>query len=161
MGEAGINVHVDYRRPDMPSHAHAKRAPMSAQPPKVLFVCTGNTCRSPYAAAVARRHGLNASSAGLDVRERAATADALAAARARGIDLASHAPCQVRTAALATADIVIGLAESHARALGHGARVLGGGIDDPYGLGPDAYARAYEQIERAVVGLAKELRTRR
>jgi Low molecular weight phosphotyrosine protein phosphatase len=30
---------------------------MSAQPPKVLFVCTGNTCRSPYAAAVARQHG--------------------------------------------------------------------------------------------------------
>jgi protein-tyrosine-phosphatase len=130
---------------------------MSPQPQKVLFVCTGNTCRSPYAAAVARQHGLNASSAGLDVREPAATADAIAAARARGIDLASHAPREVTAEALAAADVVVGLAESHARALGPRARVLGAGIDDPYGLGPDAYARAYEQIERAVVGLVKEL----
>jgi protein-tyrosine phosphatase len=135
-------------------------SPMSLQPPKVLFVCSGNTCRSPYAAAVARRHGLDASSAGLDVREPGATADALAAAQGRGIDLSSHVPSQLTAEALAAADVVVALANSHARALGPHARVLGGGIDDPYGLGPDAYARAYEQIDRAVADLAKEVALR-
>ena len=32
----------------------------------ILFVCTGNTCRSPLAAALARAHGVDAQSAGLD-----------------------------------------------------------------------------------------------
>ncbi|MCR4886574.1 MAG: low molecular weight protein arginine phosphatase, partial [Clostridiales bacterium] len=31
----------------------------------ILFVCTGNTCRSPLAAALARARGTDAESAGL------------------------------------------------------------------------------------------------
>jgi protein-tyrosine-phosphatase len=63
----------------------------------VLFVCTGNTCRSPLAAALWRRaaaaRGLNvhAESAGVAAREGApASAEAIAVAREAGLDLGGH-----------------------------------------------------------------------
>ena len=126
---------------------------------KVLFVCTGNTCRSPFAAAVARREGLDASSAGLDVLQLRATDDAVAVAREFGIDLGLHTTRRLTDDVVAEADVVVGMSERHAAALGTGARVLGGtGVDDPYGRGPDAYRSAYAQIEGAVLSLAEELR---
>ena len=125
---------------------------------RVLFVCTGNICRSPFAAAVARREGLDASSAGLDVFEERATADAAAVAGEFGIDLSSHTTRRVTDDLLAGADLVVGMSDRHASLLGGGARVLDGGVEDPYGGGPDAYRRAYAQIERAVRSLAEELR---
>ena len=125
---------------------------------KVLFVCTGNTCRSPFAAAVARREGLDASSAGLDVLALRATGEAVLVAREFGIDLGDHTTRRLTDDVVAEADVVVGMSERHAAALGAGARVLGGGVDDPYGRGPDAYRSAYAQIEGAVLSLAEELR---
>jgi protein-tyrosine phosphatase len=125
---------------------------------KVLFVCTGNTCRSPFAAAVARREGLDASSAGLDVLALRATDDAVIVAREFGIDLGAHTTRRVTDEVVAEADVVVGMSDRHAAALGAGARVLGGGVEDPYGCGLDAYRSAYAQIERAVQSLAEELR---
>ena len=133
---------------------------MSAQPPhrpRVLFVCTGNTCRSPFAAAVARRHGLDASSAGLDVHEPRAGGDAIAAARARGVDLSRHTARPLTDEALAAADVVVAMTDAQVRLLPR-ARVLGDGIPDPYGRGPEAYSGTYDRIERAVDALAAELR---
>jgi protein-tyrosine phosphatase len=124
---------------------------------KVLFVCTGNTCRSPFAAAVARREGLDASSAGLDVLALRATDEAVLVAREFGLDLGSHTTRRLTDDVVAEADVVVGMTERHAAALGAGARVLGGGVDDPYGRGLDAYRSAYAQIEQAVCSLAEEL----
>ena len=63
----------------------------------VLFVCTGNTCRSPLAAALWRRaaaaRGLNpeAVSAGVAAEDGApASAEAIAVAREDGLDLGPH-----------------------------------------------------------------------
>jgi protein-tyrosine-phosphatase len=125
---------------------------------KVLFVCTGNTCRSPFAAAVARREGLDASSAGLDVLALRATGEAVLVAREFGIDLGTHTTRRLTDDVVAEADVVVGMSDRHVAALGAGARVLGGGVDDPYGRGLDAYRSAYAQIEGAVLSLAEELR---
>jgi protein-tyrosine phosphatase len=119
---------------------------MSARGPKVLFVCTGNICRSPFAAAVGRREGLDASSAGTDVVLDCATEDGIAVAGEFGIDLRSHRSRQLTDELRGEADLVVTMRE------------LGGGVDDPYGRGRDAYRAAYAQIERAVVELAEELR---
>src|SRR5205085_8557845 len=66
---------------------------------KVLFVCAGNLCRSPFAEGLARRL---ASERGLDIEFESAgeiayegspcTPDALAAARLHGVDLSAHRP---------------------------------------------------------------------
>ena len=121
-------------------------------PVKVLFVCSGNTCRSPFAAAVARREGLEGSSAGLDVIDERAADDAVAVASEFGIDLRPHRTRRLTDELRDGADLVIGMSARHAT------RVLGGGVEDPYGGGREAYRRAYAQIERAVVELAEEMR---
>ena len=130
-----------------PGRTTDERAIASYRPlVRLLFVCTGNICRSPFAAAVARREGLDASSAGTDVVLGHATDDAIAVADEFGIDLRSHRSRQLTDELCDGADLVVRMSE------------LGGGIDDPYGGGPDAYRRAYTQIERAVAELAEDLR---
>ena len=128
---------------------------------KVLFVCTGNTCRSPFAAAVARRDGLDAESAGLSAFESSpATSDAVAVAAEHGIDLASHRARKLTPALLDAAEIVVVMTGDHLRAIeSDKARLLmEADVNDPIGHGVDAYRRTYRQIESGVRALVGELR---
>jgi protein-tyrosine-phosphatase len=131
---------------------------------RVLFVCTGNTCRSPFAAAVARREGhRDVESAGL-----AAYAgdeppdDAIAVARELGVDLSTHHARSLTEDMLEEADVIVGMTADQVSALdargGRGkTRLLGeADVDDPIGRGPDAYRRAYAQIETGVQKLLAE-----
>jgi protein-tyrosine-phosphatase len=113
----------------------------------ILFLCTGNTCRSPMAAALFAMRcaagGLDAavSGAGLDARPDApAEANAIAAAAELGAELNSHRARQATPELLAQADVVICMGAGHARriasfVLREKLRVLAGGIADPYGGG--------------------------
>ena len=56
----------------------------------ILFVCTGNTCRSPLAAALARAYGVDAQSAGLSADPGdVATPEAVRASQRHGADLSA------------------------------------------------------------------------
>jgi len=131
---------------------------------RVLFVCTGNTCRSPFAAAVAQRGGsVEASSAGIHATEGLnAPDDALSAARERGVDLESHRSSLLTGEMLERADVVVGMTADHVRWLEeHGARgkarLLGrADLDDPIGCGHDTYNRVYARIEEDVRCLLEE-----
>ena len=126
---------------------------------RVLFVCTGNICRSPFAEVVARSAGhVDVESAGLAAYAGAQpTADAIAVARELGYDLSSHQARPLTAEMLERADVVVGMTASHVSALGGRARLLGDAdVDDPIGRGPDAYRRAYAQIERDVRALLEE-----
>lgn len=90
-----------------------------AQPPfRILFVCTGNVCRSPFAERIMRRltHGLpvEVASAGISAALRLETPPHLAkAARGHEVDFADHRPRDVLVEDVRDADLVVGFEHQH------------------------------------------------
>lgn len=136
----------------------------------IVFVCTGNTCRSPMAAALfarlceGKRADVAVTSAGLYADGAAASAHSVAAMAEWGLDIAGHCSRPVTKELCEKADLMVGMTPSHAMALHaqYGVplvklRVLGQGIPDPYGGTLDDYRAARGEIEAAVRELHEAL----
>lgn len=143
---------------------------------RIVFVCTGNTCRSPLAEALARdlcareldvavddvlACGLAFASAGTGTLDGMPASDgSLAAAAEIGLDLSAHQSRMVDRATIERADRVYCLAASHARAVLAKMpsakdkvallRPDGHDIADPYGGDLDEYRATREQIATAI-----------
>lgn len=105
---------ADWRRIGQPD-------PIRNPVPEVVFVCTANRARSPFAAALLERHltGLpfTVGSVGtLDEPGAPALPHAVRAARAFGVDLSAHRARPVRPGDLASTDLVIGFEPYHVAA---------------------------------------------
>lgn len=125
----------------------------------ILFVCTGNTCRSPMAAALARHlGGIEADSAGLAASPgAAATPAAVSAAADWGADLHSHAAKQVSRELVAAARRVYAMTESHAQYLralfpDQAAKITAFSppIPDPFGGDEAVYAHCAQALVSAL-----------
>ena len=124
----------------------------------LLFVCTGNTCRSPLAAAMARALGAEAASAGLNACEGApASEGAIRAAARRGLDLTGHRARQVTEAMMREAERVYTMTNAHAEALKSAfpaekdkVSALSPAISDPFGGGDDVYENCAWDLEDAL-----------
>ncbi|HUW64770.1 MAG TPA: low molecular weight protein arginine phosphatase [Spirochaetia bacterium] len=82
----------------------------------ILFICSGNTCRSPMAAAMAGRYlalagsPVPVASAGVDAcAGRAASALAVTVMEQMGLSLAGHRACRVTPGDLRQADLVLAM----------------------------------------------------
>jgi len=88
---------------------------------RVLFVCTANECRSPFAAALAQRRAAGLpivfESAGVEAWRRGVPETGLRHARELGLDLTGHLSATVHPDFLDDYDIILGLARSHLREL--------------------------------------------
>lgn len=154
-----------YRRPDGGVLRDTRR---------IIFVCQGNICRSPYAEAVARRLGLPAISCGIRANS-VASANPVAARMAfgRGVDLSRHRSVNIRDLELGAGDLLLGmeprhLDELHRVASGSGAypSLLGlwaspprPWIEDPFGRSPETFERAFRLIDESLARLAADLET--
>ncbi|MBW2600703.1 MAG: low molecular weight phosphotyrosine protein phosphatase [Deltaproteobacteria bacterium] len=147
----------------------------------ILFVCTGNICRSPFAGALTNKllqgsglEGVCANTAGLCVLpDNAATAMAARVASEYAIDLSDHKAKMVSKELLAWCDLVLVMEKSHKQEilesfpeasgktllLRHFARCGSRtrGIADPYGLRYESYRFCFLDIHDAISGLAEYL----
>lgn len=82
----------------------------------ILFVCTGNTCRSPMAMALFRLKGtdVKAESAGIFAQNgQPASAEAVIACQKLGADLSGHKSRRITPEIIADADIIAAMTASH------------------------------------------------
>jgi protein-tyrosine-phosphatase len=122
----------------------------------VLFVCTGNTCRSVLAEYLGRRFGGDRfafESAGIQPQVAADAANAVATLRSTfSIDASAHQPRDVRHVDLGSFDTVIAFERPVAdvvRGLGvPDSRLQVWNVQDPWGANPNEYDEAALDIRR-------------
>jgi protein-tyrosine-phosphatase len=137
---------------------------------KVLFVCSGNTCRSPLAAAAFRRlldesgrNDIEVASAGTGAYEGSpASEGAYLVAIEAGLDLSSHRARLLDRDMVAEADLILAMSKGHlsrverlggagkAHLLSEYAGYSGDELDirDPYGGDVEGYRQTLVQLTR-------------
>jgi arsenate reductase len=136
---------------------------MKTRPAKVLFVCIGNSCRSPMAEAIARQDALqeiDASSAGLAPLGFVAEMTTQTLLRnGYAVDGLTSKP--ISAEAWESADLVINMSgrarEFAFRNFSGYAKAEDWDIEDPYG-NAEKYQGTYEAIRRRVTQLAQRIR---
>jgi protein-tyrosine phosphatase len=149
----------------------------------ILFVCTGNTCRSPMAESLMRRklarrldcsdddlldHGFSVMSAGLAAHRGApASPETIELLDEDGIDLRGHESQMLTRTLVEQADRVVTMTRSHRDAIvsnmpefAHKVRVLcpaGRDVADPMGGGEQEYREALKQISAHLDALVDEI----
>lgn len=135
---------------------------------KILFVCTGNTCRSPMAEGIfndfANKNGIDAvaKSAGIFITERTVSTNAVKVMAELGIDISSHIPTPITIGLIDESDVILTMTENHKNQLiacdVSSAKVFtlsqyvgeNCDISDPYGGDEEIYRKTCEEIRSLI-----------
>ena len=123
----------------------------------ILFVCTGNTCRSPMAEGYLRSKNiknLTVSSCGLHAFGDKVSQNSADVMSEIGIDITSHISKQITADDIKNADKIICMSHSHKQFLESiGVKncvVLGNGISDPFGCDIETYRQCRDEIIKEI-----------
>jgi protein-tyrosine phosphatase len=167
-------------------HPRRRRAAQTelqdTKPRSILFICHGNICRSPFAAALFARsappsisQSVRIASAGFIGPRRSPPPRALDAGAKYGVDISAHRSTLATRESLAAADLVVVMSEEQAKSIrvrlrDDSTRVLVlGDLDphpierrtilDPWGGTDAAFDASYDRIDRCVRELVRVLGT--
>lgn len=142
----------------------------------IVFVCSGNTCRSPMAMGLFRKmmadrmkiplanlenNGYKIASAGTSAMyDSPASSTAVEVMREKGIDIRSHFSRPVTLSMLEDADVIYVMTKGHLTTLKEWAPLssdkiklldpAGGDIEDPIATGKDGYQKCVAKIQKAL-----------
>ncbi len=136
---------------------------------KILFVCTGNTCRSPMAEGIMKRIAeqrgwdLEVSSAGISAMGNdSPSINAVLALNKMGIDISSHKSRLINKELIDAADLIITMTNQHKDSLlrrydNIEDKIISFSIQDPYGGEYNIYRLCSEDIKVEILNTVNKL----
>lgn len=138
----------------------------------LVFVCTGNICRSPMAEGMFKKlleekgeSGIVCSSAGLATFDaRPASDNAQSVALEYGVDISEHLSRMLTRSIARKADLIVCMTDEQFETLNRmipdeKLYVLAGGVDDPYGCDIEVYRECAKKINGALPELYEKIKS--